>query len=321
MRKKGYLLFSIIATMMMGCSNTTPSKQNTSETGHQEKEGLIVGTFNIDIKAPDNDVNDQRKLLSDKDVEIFGIQEVDKNTLRYEQRANYDPFTDFTKEPYKDSFFGQSIEFGGGGYGNGIVSKYPLKETKVVELYGMETAPATEQKQFYAIYENFNYKDKTSSDLLMDIWGEDGLVTKGALEPRSYSRSIFEKDKKKIAFYSTHLSVESFEVRTKQLEQLKKVLDEDPTEYKILVGDFNTDHGINEFNIFSKDYQIANGHNGIWFETMAEKDVARDSLETSMAVKFLDNIIVSKNFEITNVEVIKTDLSDHYPLITTLQFK
>lgn len=51
---------------------------------------------------------------------------------------------------------------------------------------------------------------------------------------------------------------------------------------------------------------------------MSEEDSARESLETSMSVKFLDNIIVSQNITINHVEAVQTDLSDHYPVIAEL---
>ncbi|MDH6365508.1 endonuclease/exonuclease/phosphatase family metal-dependent hydrolase [Enterococcus sp. PF1-24] len=326
MKRKYGLLFSIALAFLTGCSqaatndsatSATNTATSSSEVVAQDAENqLVVGTFNIDIKAPEIDVNQQRKLLEDAGVEIFGIQEVDQNTYRYEERAGYDPFVDFEKGPYTDSYFGMSIAIGDGGYGNGIVSEYPLKDESVTVLYGVETAPEDLQAELYDIYKASDYRNEDSMAGMMKVWGADGLVTKGAIEPRSYSRAVIEKDDKEIAFYTTHLSVESFDIRTKQLEQLKETLDADPIEYKVIVGDFNTDYGINEFNIFADNgYNIANGHDGVWYETMAEKDSARESLDTSMTVKFLDNIIVSDNMEVLDVEVIKTDLSDHYPLV------
>ncbi|MFV0395726.1 MAG: endonuclease/exonuclease/phosphatase family protein, partial [Coprobacillaceae bacterium] len=115
--------------------------------------------------------------------------------------------------------------------------------------------------------------------------------------------------------------VEFLDIRQQQISQLKEALDKDPIEYKIIVGDFNTDQGINEYNAFLDDYQLANGYEGTWLETMKEKDGARDSLETSMNSKFLDNVIVSSNITIKNVKVVKTDLSDHYPLVVELELK
>ncbi|HGM4084607.1 TPA: hypothetical protein ACKPEE_001954 [Listeria monocytogenes] len=94
-----------VALMIGGCT----SNKKDIDDSKQRSQGneLVVGTFNIDIKAPDVKVEDQRKLLSDKDVEIFGIQEVIQNTKRYAERENYDPLEDFQVQPYDFSFFGK----------------------------------------------------------------------------------------------------------------------------------------------------------------------------------------------------------------------
>lgn len=315
MLKKIIIGIGLLLFPLTGCNPT----EETNQTNSQSATELIVATFNVDNKTPEISVESQRKLLADAGVEVYGLQEIFQNTKRYEIRDNYDPLVDFQKAPYTSSYFGESVPFGGGGYGNAIISKYTLLEAKTTLLSGTETAPKDLQKQFLEIYKKVDYKDEASIQEFKAVWRDGGLVAQGAIEPRSYSRAVFEKEGKEIAFYVTHLSVESLEVRTKQLEELKVALDNDPVSYKIIVGDFNTDYGINEYNLFKDSYQLANGNQGIWYETMAEEDEARDSLDTSLRVKFLDNVIVSNNIEIRNVETIKTDLSDHYPLIVKLK--
>lgn len=311
--KKIVLRTLLLLLPLSGCSTI----EETNKTNTNDFTELIVATFNVDNKTPEISVESQRELLSEAGVEVYGIQEVFQNTKRYE----YDPLVDFQKDPYISSYFGESVPFGGGGYGNAIISKYNLSQTSVTQLYGTETAPADLQKQFLEIYNNVDYKDEDSIQVFKSVWRDGGLVVQGAIEPRSYSRAVFEKDGKEIAFYVTHLSVESFDVRTKQLEELKTVLDNETVDYKIIVGDFNTDYGINEYNIFIDSYKLANGNNGVWYETMAEEDEARNSLDTSLKVKFLDNVIVSNNMDIKEVKVIETDLSDHYPLVVKLILK
>lgn len=74
--KKKYLFFVILSVVLMigGCT----SNEKDSDDVKQSRQGneLIVDTFNIDIKALEVKVEDQRKLLSDHRGEIFGIQEV-----------------------------------------------------------------------------------------------------------------------------------------------------------------------------------------------------------------------------------------------------
>lgn len=287
----------------------------------QEEVTLIVGTFNIDAKAPENDVNDQRKLLSDEGVEIFGIQEVDVNLKRHGIEM-YDPLTDFQREDYVASYFGQSVKKGTGGYGNGIVSAYPIMESSVTELYGAKQAPEELMNEFLEIYANLDPDDEKMMEQMMRVWGPDGLVTQGAIEPRSYSRALIEKEGRQIAFYSTHLSVESADVRAEQLKELNTALKSDPAEYKIIVGDFNTDQGIYEYDILTEGGFIpANGYQDVWIETMPVEDSAREANDTVMNIKYLDNIIVSDNMDINWVKAIETDLSDHYPLVAEVVLK
>ncbi|HHI9469061.1 TPA: endonuclease/exonuclease/phosphatase family protein [Enterococcus faecalis] len=298
------------------------NKKDIDDSRQSRKDNeLVVATFNIDIKAPGVKVEDQRKLLSDKGVEIFGIQEVIQNTKRYAEREDYDPLEDFQMQPYEFSFFGKSVDFASGGYGNAIISKYQLKDESVVPLYSAEEVPLVIQTEFLEVYKSVNYRDQESVDAFKSAWGADGLVAKGAIEPRSYSRVVINKEGKNIAFYVTHLSVESVDVRKKQFQQLKKALDSDTTTYKILVGDFNADDGINEYDIFNEGYKMANGYEGVWLETMAEEDFARKAVDSDLRVKFLDNVIVSDNIEIKKVETLKTNLSDHLPLVVRLELK
>ncbi|MCD5261373.1 hypothetical protein N2D47_01465 [Enterococcus faecalis] len=298
------------------------NKKDIDDSRQSRKDNeLVVATFNIDIKAPGVKVEDQRKLLSDKGVEIFGIQEVIQNTKRYAEREDYDPLEDFQMQPYEFSFFGKSVDFASGGYGNAIISKYQLKDESVVPLYSAEEVPLVIQTEFLEVYKSVNYRDQESVDAFKSAWGADGLVAKGAIEPRSYSRVVINKEGKNIAFYVTHLSVESVDVRKKQFQQLKKALDSDTTTYKILVGDFNADDGINEYDIFNEGYKMANGYEGVWLETMAEEDFARKAVDSDLRVKFLDNVIVSDNIETKKVETLKTNLSDHLPLVVRLELK
>ncbi|HBI6208350.1 TPA: endonuclease [Listeria monocytogenes] len=224
-------------------------------------------------------------------------------------------------QPYKFSFFGKSVDFASGGYGNAIISNYQFADESIIPLYSAEDAPLAVQAEFLEVYKKVNYKDQKSVDAFKSAWGINGLVAQGAVEPRSYSRAVINKEGKSIAFYVTHLSVESVDVRKKQFQQLKKALDSDTTTYKILVGDFNTDNGINEYDIFKEGYKLANGHEGVWLETMAKEDFARKTVDSNLRIKFLDNVIVSENIEIKKVETLKTNLSDHLPLVVRLELK
>lgn len=154
--------------------------------GEGQATELVVGTFNVDVKAPEQLVTEQRDLLAAKNVEIFGIQEVDRLLPRYEQET-YDPLEDFTQGAYVDSFFGMSIAkgTGGGGYGNAIVSAFPLSDPTVTELYGAAQAPQELQEQIYAVYGMWGTGDPAFGEAMMGLWGEGGAMSQGGIEPRS----------------------------------------------------------------------------------------------------------------------------------------
>lgn len=107
-------------------------------------------------------------------------------------------------------------------------------------LYSAEGAPLAVQAEFLEVNKKVNYKDQESVDAFKSAWGTNGLVAQDAVETCSYSRAVINKEGEAIDFYVTHLSVESVDVRKKQFQQLKKVLDSDTTTYKILVGDIRT---------------------------------------------------------------------------------
>ena len=268
---------------------------------------LTVGTFNIDTKRKSSTI-EKRELAASANVEIFGVQEVDRKTGRFKQDLYDDPMPVFQVAPYLDTYFAGALAFGTGEYGVGIVSQYAFKEKIGGHLYSDEWASKALMEQFKQIYREYDGSDPT----LEEIWGPGGLVSQGAIEPRAYARVVIEKDGKEIAFYSVHLSFENLQLRKQQMMILKDMLDLDPVEYKILVGDFNADQGTYEFNIFKKDYQLVNGYNGIWLDTYKLDDGA-------MNIKSIDNIIVSKNISIQDIQVVDTnELSDHDLLVATL---
>ena len=134
------------------------------------------------------------------------------------------------------------------------------------------------------------------------------------IEGRSYSRVELEKNGYEIAFYNTHLSYENYESRTEQIQTILSVMDADPTPYKILTGDFNTGVSTSEFDPFLGNYNIANGKDGVWFETIKSDD------PNNTGSLCIDNIITTKNIKINNVEMYESSLSDHNLLYAECEF-
>ena len=130
------------------------------------------------------------------------------------------------------------------------------------------------------------------------------LNSEGIKEARAWQKSDIEFNGKIIAVYNAHLTHESIEARTKQLLELKQIMDQDTTEYKVAFGDFNVDQRHDEIYPFLEDYNIANGKDGKWYDTY-------NSVDSSMKTNAIDNIITSRNIEISNITMVETTLSDH----------
>ena len=130
------------------------------------------------------------------------------------------------------------------------------------------------------------------------------LNSEGIKEARAWQKSDIEFNGKVIAVYNAHLTHESVDARAKQLLELKQTMDQDPTEYKVAFGDFNVDQSHDEIYPFLEDYNIANGKDGKWYDTY-------NGVDASMKTNAIDNIITSRNMEISHITMVETTLSDH----------
>ena len=130
------------------------------------------------------------------------------------------------------------------------------------------------------------------------------LNSEGIKEARAWQKSDIEFNGKVIAVYNAHLTHESVDARAKQLLELKQTIDQDPTEYKVAFGDFNVDQSHDEIYPFLEDYNIANGKDGKWYDTY-------NGVDASMKTNAIDNIITSRNMEISHITMVETTLSDH----------
>lgn len=278
------------------------------------KNELVVGTYNIDAKVMGNH-DEQRELMEKESVDIFGLQEINYNNQRFanENLDNYNPIPFFTKKNYKYSYYGNAVDFAEGGYGIATISKYPLQDESTIKLVLNDISKQYGQ-QFETTYRNYNPTKKDTVDALDAMWEENGIATQGVMEPRIYTRVVISKDDQKIAFYNTHLSFESTEIRKQQMEQIMVAMKNDPIKYQVLVGDFNADQSTKEWDIWRADFNITNGQDHIWYDTFVGED-------DDMKVNSIDNIVVSKNIEIKKITRIISDLSDHVPLIATLELK
>lgn len=306
---KKHLSF-LVAFAMMFAIGCTSSPADQGENATEDPNQLIVATYNIDAKSKP-DVAAQSKQMADNNVQIVGLQEVDNET----KRNPYDVAEKFTQDsPYTAVHFTNCIGFQGGEYGIATVSVFPIEEETETKLYSDEFAGEDVAEELAYAYE-INDPDDPETGKVMDE-----VTEKNPVEPRYIQRSLIDVNGKKVAFYNTHLSYEDMDLRQKQLDTLKETLDNDDAEYIIAVGDFNADQTTKEFTRFKESYQLSNGKDGIWMDTYNGTD-DQLGINDQMKVDSIDNVIVSKNIEIKDVRMLQNTLSDHNPLIVTLELK
>ena len=100
---------------------------------------------------------------------------------------------------------------------------------------------------------------------------------------------------------------ENAKIRKAQIDKLFETLENDPCEYKIITGDFNTAESNSEFYPFLKNYNLANGKDDVWINTVSAESAGVTRRE-------IDNVITTRNIKINHVEAIDESLSDHYML-------
>lgn len=132
-------------------------------------------------------------------------------------------------------------------------------------------------------------------------------IGKTSIEPNIIQKIEVDVDGKTVSVYGVHLSYEMKEIRDKQREQLLDLLNNEENEYYVVVGDFNSDYADEEMAAFLDDekFNIANGADGEWVVTWPAFP------EEGEQTYSLDNIVTSKNIEITNINYEKTEYSDH----------
>lgn len=135
------------------------------------------------------------------------------------------------------------------------------------------------------------------------------------MEPRMVQRTLIDVDGVRIAFYNTHLDYTGTQVdgrllRALQVEFIFELMQSDPSPYKVLTGDFNIASFDDLAPFFaSDDYAL-----------FINPDNALATFSGDSSFRSIDNIIYTcKTLELTDGEVAKTDLSDHY--MVTASFK
>ena len=114
-------------------NNTTDTEETTSPTPAIPQK-LKFGSYNI--KHGGDAELDMTKLannITNAKLDVVGLQEVDQRTNRVNNIDTMQRLSNHTGYEYY-AFF-KAIDFQGGEYGVGILSKYPIVETERMELY------------------------------------------------------------------------------------------------------------------------------------------------------------------------------------------
>lgn len=112
---------------------------NTTQPEPQELE-LRFASYNIKHGQQANlDMTKLAKNIIDLELDVVGLQEVDQLTTRVNGIDTMKELSDATGYPYYCFF--KTINYKGGEYGIGVLSKYPIVDTEKISLYtpsGME---------------------------------------------------------------------------------------------------------------------------------------------------------------------------------------
>ena len=109
---------------------TTAAPETTQE---EVKMTLRIGSYNIKHAADAKlNLNTIAKVITDADLDIVGVQEVDYRTSRSNGIDQPRMLADAAGMPYY--VFVRAIDYQGGQYGTLILSKYPIVSSEVIPL-------------------------------------------------------------------------------------------------------------------------------------------------------------------------------------------
>lgn len=220
---------------------------------------LRVGSYNIkhggDVSL---DMSIIAKDVTDLSLDIIGFQEIDQKTSRVGGLDTMKALSDASG--YEYYAFAKAINYKGGEYGTGILSRYPIVEFEVIKL------------------------------------------DSGSEEQRCVGHAVIDVNGVLFDFFNTHLSFESLDLRTGQYKQLAELLAK--CETYILTGDFNT-AVMTEFDVLPDATLVNNGKYGTF----------------PSSGKAIDNIVISKDWNVVDSGMGPKGHSDHILLWAELKFE
>ncbi len=198
-----------------GCSKkTVQTTTPVTATPPETYDGTLrVLTYNIHHANPPSttatiDINAIANVIKQQNPDLVALQEIDVNTTR--SGASLNEAAEIARLTGLKFFFGKAINYGGGEYGVGILSKYPIESSMNTPL---PTATGT------------NGEPRTLATAVITLPGG-----------------------KKIVFASTHLDAQSADTnRVLQINRIVEILQQEQNPV-IIGGDFNAVPGTRVIN-------------------------------------------------------------------------
>lgn len=132
MKSISYSLLSVLLLFSNGCGNSTSQKKEAVPLS------LKIASYNVHNAIGMDDVVDFdriAKVINDMEVDAIAIQELDSATERSNGLVILD---ELAKRTNMTGTFNSSIQFDGGKYGNGILTKEQPLRTEATALPGRE---------------------------------------------------------------------------------------------------------------------------------------------------------------------------------------
>ena len=161
--------------------------------GHAQKgRSLKIMAYNIHHANPPSkpdfiDINAIAKVIMDANPDLVALQEVDVNTKR--SGVNLNQAKELARLTGMNFYFEPSIPFQGGGYGNAILSKFPIEEKAFYSLSAEEgtepravltiqvTIPGKQKVKFASTHLDFSVSSNTARQAkdLIDYYKKEKL--------------------------------------------------------------------------------------------------------------------------------------------------
>ncbi|MDF2548149.1 MAG: hypothetical protein K0R93_3047 [Anaerosolibacter sp.] len=202
------------------------------------------------------------KLITDHQIDIVGLQEVDKYVVRSKFEDQVKKIANETAMYYA---FAPNMRLAGAEYGNAILSKYPIESYQNVRLPGFR-------------------------------------------ERRGLLMSKIHVGDKSVNFLVTHLGLTK-EEKQNQFNVLKQYV-EYLGERTVLVGDFNS----------RPDHEGILGLKNFLVDAAADSEDYHQHTYDGIVIKSrIDYIFLSPDMKATDYKVIESDISDHLPLMASIE--